>query len=252
MSTPTVQSIDRAFEILEALGNKPEGMLVKELSAQLGLNKSTVSRILATLAEHGYVEKNKNNYYRIGMIMVDLCSLYLNNLQLKTEALPFLEELRAQTGMIVHLGTMDEGEVVYLEKISSFSNIRMYSQIGKRAYMHATGLGKAMLSGLSEKEVESIVHRRGLPAITEKTCTGYSELLQDLYVTKQRGYSIDDEENEIGVRCVAAPIFDYRGNMIAAVSAAGFLDMFPKEKIEKIGECVKKCAKKISRSMGYR
>ena len=153
MSTPTVQSIDRAFEILEALGNKPEGMLVKELSAQLGLNKSTVSRILATLAEHGYVEKNKNNYYRIGMRMVDLCSLYLNNLQLKTEALPFLEELRAQTGMIVHLGTMDEGEVVYLEKISSFSNIRMYSQIGKRAYMHATGLGKAMLSGLSEKEV---------------------------------------------------------------------------------------------------
>ncbi len=71
-----------------------------------------------------------------------------------------MEELRAQTGMIVHLGTMDEGEVVYLEKISSFSNIRMYSQIGKRAYMHATGLGKAMLSGLSEKEVESIVHRR--------------------------------------------------------------------------------------------
>ena len=135
------------------------------------------------------------DYYRIGMRMVDLCSLYLNNLQLKTEALPFLEELRAQTGMIVHLGTMDEGEVVYLEKISSFSNIRMYSQIGKRAYMHATGLGKAMLSGLSEKEVESIVHRRGLPAITEKTCTGYSELLQDLYVTKQRGYSIDDEEN---------------------------------------------------------
>lgn len=117
MSTPTVQSIDRAFEILEALGNKPEGMLVKELSAQLGLNKSTVSRILATLAEHGYVEKNKNNYYRIGMRMVDLCSLYLNNLQLKTEALPFLEELRAQTGMIVHLGTMDEGEVVYLEKL---------------------------------------------------------------------------------------------------------------------------------------
>ncbi len=252
MATATVQSIDRAFEILEALGNNPEGMLVKELSAQLGLNKSTVSRILSTLAEHGYVEKNKNNYYRIGMKMVDLCSLYLNSLQLKTEALPFLEELRAQTGMIIHLGTMNENEVVYLEKISSFQNIRMYSQIGKRAYMHSTSLGKAMLSCLKEKDIEIIINQKGMPAITEKTCTDYEKFLQDLALCKQRGYAIDDEENEMGVRCVAAPIFDYRGNVIAAVSATGFLDMFPEEKIEKIAEYVKKCAGNISRSMGYR
>ena len=252
MATSTVQSIDRAFEILEALGNNPEGMLVKELSTQLGLNKSTVSRILSTLAEHGYVEKNKNNYYRIGMKMVDLCSLYLNSLQLKTEALPFLEELRAQTGMIIHLGTMNENEVVYLEKISSFQNIRMYSQIGKRAYMHSTSLGKAMLSCLKEKEVEAVISQKGMPAITEKTCTDYHQLLEDLALSRQRGYAIDDEENELGVRCVAAPIFDYRENMIAAVSATGFLDMFPKEIIEKTADYVKKCAEKISRSMGYR
>ena len=110
MST-TVQSIDRAFEILEALGNRPEGMLVKDLSATLGLNKSTVSRILATLAEHGYVAKNKNNYYRLGMRMVDLCSLYLNSLQLKTEALPFLEELRNQTCLL------------YTSKLKKFSKM---------------------------------------------------------------------------------------------------------------------------------
>lgn len=251
MST-TVQSIDRAFEILEALGNRPEGMLVKDLSATLGLNKSTVSRILATLAEHGYVAKNKNNYYRLGMRMVDLCSLYLNSLQLKTEALPFLEELRNQTGLIVHLGTMSENEVVYLEKISSFNNIRMYSQIGKRAYMHNTGLGKVMLSCLREKDVEEIIKDKGMPAVTEKTCTDINELLKELAVIRSRGYAIDEQENEMGIRCVAAPIYDYRGNVIAAVSATGFLDMFPEERIEMVAGCVKRCATNISRSMGHR
>ncbi len=251
MST-TVQSIERAFEILEALGSRPEGMLVKELSAELGLNKSTVSRILATLGEHGYVAKNKNNYYRIGLRMVDLCSLYLNNLQLKTEALPFLEELRNQTGLIVHLGTMSENEVVYLEKISSFHNIRMYSQIGKRAYMHSTGLGKAMLSCLRKKDVEDIIRDKGMPAVTEKTCTDFEALLEELGEIKTKGYAVDEEENEMGIRCVAAPVYDYRGNVIAAVSATGFLDMFPKEKIETVAGCVKKCAAGISRSMGHR
>ena len=112
MSTATVQSIDRAFEILEALGNCPNGMQVKELSAALALNKSTVSRILLTLASKGYVVKNKDNYYRLGMRLVDLCSFYLNSLQLKTEALPFLEELRNQTGLIVHLGSLDENQFI--------------------------------------------------------------------------------------------------------------------------------------------
>lgn len=176
MSTATVQSIDRAFEILEALGNCPNGMQVKELSAALALNKSTVSRILLTLASKGYVVKNKDNYYRLGMRLVDLCSFYLNSLQLKTEALPFLEELRNQTGLIVHLGSLDENEVVYLDKISSFNNIRMYSQIGKRAYVHCTGLGKAMLSRMSREEVEEILAAKGLPMMTQYTCTDQKKI----------------------------------------------------------------------------
>lgn len=252
MSTATVQSIDRAFEILEALENCPNGMQVKELSAALALNKSTVSRILLTLASKGYVVKNKDNYYRLGMRLVDLCSFYLNSLQLKTEALPFLEELRNQTGLIVHLGSLDENEVVYLDKISSFNNIRMYSQIGKRAYVHCTGLGKAMLSRMSREEVEEILAVKGLPMMTEYTCTDQKNFFDELDRTRARGYAVDEQENEAGIRCVAAPVFDYRGNVIAAVSATGFIDMFPKARIEAMSVYVKKCAESISRSMGYR
>lgn len=247
----TVQSIDRALDILEMLGDHPQGIQVKDLSSGLGLNKSTVSRMLSTLAERGYVLKAKDNSYRLGMRLVDLCSVYLNSLQLKTEALPFLEALRDQTGLIVHLGALDDKEVVYLDKISSFTNIRMYSQIGKRAFIHSTSLGRAMLSGMSNSQAEGILRAKGMPAVTEKTCTKVEELLEQLDVIRERGYAVDDEENETGMRCVAAPILDYRGDVIAAVSATGFLEMVPYERIESIAGCVKTCAAGISRSMGY-
>ena len=127
----------------------------------------------------------------------------------------------------------------------------MYSQIGKRAYVHSTSLGRAMLSCMSDKQVEEILHAKGMPAITERTCTNVNELLKQLDVIRERGYAVDDEENEIGMRCVAAPILDYRGDVIAAVSATGFLEMIPYERIEAVAEHVKACAAGISRSMGY-
>lgn len=247
----TVQSIDRALDILEMLGEHPQGVQVKDISAGLGLNKSTVSRILSTLGERGYVQRTKDSSYRLGVRLVDLCSVYLNSLQLKTEALPFLEELRDQTGLIVHLGALAENEVVYLDKISSFANIRMYSQIGKRAYVHSTSLGRAMLSCMANKRVEEILHAKGMPAVTERTCTDVNEFLKQLDVIRERGYAVDDEENEIGMRCVAAPILDYRGDVIAAVSATGFLEMIPYERIDSVADYVKTCAAGISRSMGY-
>ena len=251
MST-TIQSLERALDILEMLGNHPGGIQVKDLSQELALNKSTVSRMLHTLGERGYVQKKEDGSYRLGIKIVELCSLHLNSLQLKTEALPAMEQLRNQTGLIIHLGALDDGEIVYLEKLTSYANIRMYSQIGKRAYLHSTGMGRAILSAMTNKEVLKIVKEKGMPAITEKTCVKEEELLKQLEQVRQRGYAIDDEENEIGMRCVAAPIFDYRGDVIAAVSATGFLEMLPYERIEEVAEYTMKCADDISACMGYR
>lgn len=247
----TIQSLERALDILEMLGSHPGGTQVKDLSSELGLNKSTVSRMLYTLGERGYVQKKQDGSYRLGIKIVELCSLHLNSLQLKTEALPAMEQLRNQTGLIIHLGALDDGEIVYLEKITSYTNIRMYSQIGKRAWIHSTGMGRAILSTMNNRDVLKILKEKGMPAVTSKTCVKEEELLEQLDEIRRRGYAIDDEENEMGMRCVAAPIFDYRGDAIAAVSATGFLEMVPYEKIDMIGKCVMECADSISNCMGY-
>lgn len=247
----TIQSLERALDILEMLGKHPGGMQVKDLSQQLELNKSTVSRMLYTLGERGYVQKKPDGSYRLGIKIVELCSLHLNSLQLKTEALPFMEQLRNQTGLIIHLGALDDNEIVYLEKLTSYTNIRMYSQIGKRAWLHSTGMGRAILSTMSNKDVLKILKEKGMPAVTSRTCVKEEELLKQLDEIRHRGYAVDDEENEIGMRCVAASIFDYRGDAIAAVSATGFLEMLPYEKIDAIGKCVVDCADSISACMGY-
>lgn len=251
MATPTVQSLDRALDILEALGEWGEGRQVRDLCEELSLNKSTVSRMLNTLAQRGYVEKLKDGSYRLGVRIVELSSVHLNSLQLKTEALRFMEELKVKTGLIIHLGVLSDMEVVYLEKLSSYTNLRMYSQIGKRAYAHCTGLGKSMMAFMDHREVEKIIRTKGLPAITKYTITNADELYKKLDMIRENGYSIDEEENEENIRCVAAPIFDYTGNVIAAVSATGFKDVFTEDKINNVINEVMHCTESISRAMGY-
>lgn len=246
------QSLERALDILELLGEHGTGMRVNEICDSLGLNKSTVSRMLATLAEREFVEKLKDGSYRIGVRIIEISSIHLNSLQLKTEALPYMEELQNKTGLIVHLATMMDKEIVYLEKLSPTANLRMYSQIGKRAFMHSTGLGKAMMAFMGREEIKNIIREKGLPRVTEHTITDETTLLKELDLIHKRGYAFDEEENEIGVRCIAAPIFDYRGQVIAAVSACGFLENYQFQKSEEFIQEVVECVKKISKAMGWR
>jgi IclR family KDG regulon transcriptional repressor len=249
----TVQSIDRAFEILEALAEEPEGMYIIDLENKLKLNKSTIHRILQTLVKWGYVQKNPDTKcYRLGLKVVALSSSYLNSLQLKTESLPYMERLQNKTGLVIHLAIIDDRDVVYIEKIGSTNYLRLYSQIGKRAYIHSTGLGKSMLSQMDKNFVEYCLSKHGLVRVTDRTIQSRERFYKELEETRNRGYAIDDEENEKGVRCVAAPIFDYTGKVIAAVSITGYLDSFPIGKINFLGTEVMKCADSISARMGYR
>ncbi len=251
MATPPIQSLERALDILEELSKSDTGMRVNELCACLGLNKSTVSRMLATLASRGYVEKRNTGEYRLGLRIVELSSDRLSSVQLKTEALPYMEDLRNRVGLTVHLGMMVDMEVVYLEKLGAFSNIRMYSQIGKRVYAHCTGLGNAMMAYMDESAVLKILREKGMPRLTEKTVTSEEGVLKKLETVRRNGYAYDEEENEKGVHCVAAPIFDYRGNVIAAISTTGFFETITAEQVEALAQAVMDCAKKISKAMGY-
>lgn len=248
-----VQSIDRAFQILEALSEHPRGCSVGELTEELQLNKSTTHRILQTLVAWGYAaQDDKTRIYRLGLKVVGLSSQYLNGLELKTEALPFLEALQRKTGVFAHLGILDGSDVVYLDKLGPYTHLRMYSQIGKRASLHATSLGKAMFLGMKPAQQQALLGQLEFSPMTEKTCKDQAAFLSDIEASRVRGYAVDDEENELGIRCAAAPIYDYTGNVIAAVSASGRVEDFPSHKLPEFGGYVQDCARQISVHMGCR
>jgi IclR family KDG regulon transcriptional repressor len=252
MSGKTVQSIDRAFDILEALAVEKDGLGVTEIGNRVGLHKSTVYRLLTAMAEKGYIEKNEETgMYRLGFKFVELCSLYLNNVELKTEAQPYLRRLVALSTQPVHLATLVDGEVVYIDKVEGYNSIRMYSAIGRRVPVHCSAVGKALLSGKNEIEIRQMLDNKELNAFTPNTIIDLEKLLQEIKEVKFKGWAEDDEEHELGIRCIAAPIYDYRKQVIAAVSTSGNKNIISREKTQEIVHYVTSAARDISRRMGY-
>ena len=248
-----VQSINRSLQILEAIANHNRGLTIAELVEELKLNKSTIHRILQTFVAWGYIVKDeKTKRYRLGMKVIDLSYQYLGGLELKTEALPFMEILQQQTGQFAHLALLVGDEVVYLEKLGPHTHPRMYSQIGKKADIHCSGLGKIIFANLNRASQESMLKKMDFHYVTDRTICTVEEFLREIERSKLRGYAIDDEENEPGMRCVAAPIFDYTGKVTAAVSTSGYINSFTPQLIEKYAEYTKACAAGISAQMGYR
>jgi IclR family transcriptional regulator, KDG regulon repressor len=247
-----VQSLDRAFDILELLSREQHGLPLTQIATRVDLHKATVHRLLNAMRERGYIERAPDGGYRLGMGFVDLASLHLNHLELKTEAQPVLHDLVSRTGNTAFLATEQDGEVVYLDKQETFESLRKYSIIGRRAPMYCTSLGKALLSGMDEERVRAVASGRPLAAFTGNTITTVDRLLADIERTRGRGWSVDDEEYELGIRCVGAPVRDYRGTVIAALSTSGTTAMIPPERVEEIGAAMVRAAAELSRRMGFR
>lgn len=249
----SVQSVDRALTILDILKDNADGIGVTELSKRLGVAKSTIHRLLTSLQNKGFVTKNqKNDKYVLGLKLVELGSYVLQNIDIRAVAAEPLRELAHITGETAHLVSMDQGEIVYIDKVESNATIRMFSQIGKRAPVHCTGVGKAMLAYLPEKDVEDIINAKGMQKFTNNTLTTKEDLKSNLNFIKESGYSVDDEEHEVGIRCVAAPIFDHTGNTIAGISIAAPINRMYEDKLKSHVEIVKKYANEISIRLGYR
>jgi len=173
-----VQSLTRAFDIVELLSREQHGLTLTEVSARLDLPQSTTYRLLSALKERRYVEQTKpSSWYRLGLAFVELSSLYLNRLELKTEAEPFLRELSQKTRQTVFMATRDGDQIVYIEKVEQFDSLRKYSIIGQRKPVYATSLGKALLLGLTDIEIrEALAHTR-FEALGPKTLTDLQRLL---------------------------------------------------------------------------
>lgn len=251
MQEKTVQTIDRVLDIVELLSTEKEGMGVTDIGKRLGLHKSTVHRLLNALAERGYIEKEpRHGYYKIGLKFIEITSLYLNKLELKTEAQPYLRRLAGIVGQPVHLAILDGSEAIYIEKIEALNSMRMYSQIGKRVPVHCSAIGKVLLSGLDKNSMDEFLNRHELTPFTINTIKTKAELTKQVQNVRKLGFAVDDEEHEQGVRCVAAPVYDYTDRIIAAVSVSGDKRIIKKERDEEISRYVIDTAGEISREMG--
>ena len=246
------QLIDRLFDILELLSLEKSGLGVTEIGHRTGLHKSTVHRIVNAMAQRGYIEKAAAaNAYKIGPKLVEISSIYLNSVELKTEARPYLNELTGRLGQPSHLAILDGADAVYIDKVDVENNIRLYSQIGRRIPVYCSGLGKCLLSGLTDNEIQEIVSRCSFEKYTANTIDK-DEFLRQVGNVRADGWAVDNEEHEEGIRCVAAPVYDYRGKIIAAVSITGPNTAIAPEMDSETGALVKDIAYKISRRMGFK
>lgn len=248
-----VQSVERALNILEAFSHETPELGLVEIGKKVGLSKGTTYRLVYTLQSRGFIVQDPiTGKYRLGPKAFEVGSVALSQMELRRIARPFLEELRNITGETVHLVIQDKGEVLYLDKIDSPRAIRIRSFIGQRLPMHSTGVGKALLAELPDSEVMYICKMKGMPRQTPKTITTPEQLYKDLALTRARGYALDDEENEEGLRCIAVPIRDYTGKAIASISISGPTTRIKDDLIPELARQVRETANKISYQMGYR
>lgn len=251
-SIPSVQSVERALDLLEKLVEFTEPVSITELSKQLGLHKSTVHRLLSTLRQRGYVTQDvKTNNYQIGLKLFEIGSAVLNKMDLRAKVRPHLESLRQVTNETIHLGILDDYQVVYIDKVESSEVIRMYSRIGKRVPAYCTSLGKILLAYSAKELIANLLMEKPLLRRTEFTITDPELLTEHLAQVKKQGYSIDNQEQELDIRCIAGPIFNYDGQILAAFSISGPTTRMTEDRVAKLSQLILKYSKEISASFGY-
>ncbi|MCW2877234.1 MAG: IclR family transcriptional regulator [Sphaerisporangium sp.] len=244
-------SLRRALSVLLQLGHDTGGggFSLVELSTKLEMNKSTLFRLLQPLVEARFVEQLSSGHYRLGWRNAQLGQIYLAGVDLHRSMRDVLQRLATQTSETVHLAIADFPSIVYVDKVDSPHPVRMFSRIGNQQPAYSTSLGKAMLAHASTETVEMVISN-GMPARTSRTITTADRLREELAVIRERGCSIDDIENEEGIRCVAAPIFDQSGTSLSGISVSGPVERVTWDKVSEFEPLVVAAANEISRRLG--
>ena len=247
-----IQVLDRAVEIMDCFGFDHKELSVSEIGNKTGLHKSTTHRILMALEHNQLIKQNpETGKYHLGLKLFKLGNQAVLQFELKEVCRPFLMRLMDKTQETVHLAILDNDHVLYLDKVEGPHALRMPSRVGRHITTYCTSLGKAMLSCLEEIEVKRILQNQVFKALTPNTIRNLDLLLADLRTIRKRGYSIDDEEIEIGLRCVGAPIYDHTTKMVGAISVAAPSARLTTQKIPAFGRMVMEVAAEISKELGY-
>ncbi len=248
----SVQVLERCFIILEAIAANQGEASLATLGKMLSIPHSTIHRILASLIQLGYVEQNQQNgYYRLGLKILTLSNTILEKLDLRKVAKMYLEELMRKTGETANLVVLDVDEVVYIEKVESHASVRVFSLIGRRAPVHTTGAGKILLSEMAQPDIIGILQRKGMLKMTPHSITNLSKFLDELVLVRKQGFALDDEECEIGARCIATPIRNHKGRIIASVSISAPVSRFSSGRVKELIPVVKEIALKFSKELGF-
>lgn len=241
----------RVLRILEEIAKSEDGIGVTELANRLELNKSTVYRFLATLEEEQYLEQQETTKkYQSGIKLFELASRIVNQVDWTKDIRPFLVDLKDRVNETVHLGIIDNGEVVYIDKVECERSIRMYSRVGKRAPVYCTGVGKAILAFLSKEKQANIIKNIDYTKFTASTIIDDSDLNKEIKIIRAQGFALDREEHESGVNCAAAPIFTHDGQVLGGISIAGPSSRVDEENLFELAAEVKETAQLISRRLG--
>ncbi|ADI26553.1 IclR family transcriptional regulator [Geobacillus sp. C56-T3] len=249
---PLIQAVDRALRILDLFDEYETELKITDISERMQLHKSTVHSLLKTLQHHHYIEQNpENGKYRLGMKLFERGNLVIRHLDIRSVSKKHLIDLSIKTGNTVHLVILDGKEGIYIDKVEGTSGTVLYSRIGRRVPIHSSAVGKALVAFKSEKELKELLRGYVYKRHTANTIANEEEFLQELERVRSNGYALDREENEPGITCVAVPVRDHSGNVIAAISISQ-----PSAKVDDLVlnteiRLLQSAAEQISREMGY-
>jgi DNA-binding IclR family transcriptional regulator len=243
--TQSVPALERGLSILESLSKSKHGLTLSQLSRALELPKSSVHCLLLTFERHGYLHHDDSSgRYRLGLRFCDLANAALGGVMLRDQAAPFLRQLRESTQLTTHMAVLEHDEVVLIEKLEAPAS-RVNSWIGKRMDVHCTALGKALTAALPEEQLDVLVHRHGLLRHNDNTIASIKKLKQELEQVRRRGYAIDDQEEEIGVRCIGAAVLGGGQQPLAAISITGTIEQIYGDTLDSFVAKVKGAAASI-------
>ena len=250
---PIIQALDRAMQIIDLFDEYTTELKITEISSKMNLHKSTVHSLLKTLMKHDYIAQDHDSgKYKLGLKFVEKGQLLLQGLDIRTVAKPFLTELSLHTGQTTHLVILSGNEGVYIDKIEGEKAAIRYSYLGRKVPLHCSAVGKVLTAFQTDELRKRLLTNYSFTAHTPHTITEGHVFNKALIAVQERGFAIDDEENEPGVRCVAAPVFDYSGQIAAAISISTLVSGVSDEQLVEYSSLVCEAASAVSRKLGYK
>lgn len=246
-----VQSIDRALRLLEVLSESDEGIRLIDLARSADLPVSTTHRLLLTLEHRQFVQFDRaSGLWAVGARCLAVGANFQMRRALASQARPYMDALSREAGKTVNFGVLHEDSVVFLAHVEHAASQRATARLGGRSPLHCSGIGKSLLAAMPEGRVRKLLSRSGMAAVTPRSITDADALCEALRTVRSRGFALDDQENTVGLRCVASAIFDEHGQALAAISVAAPVDRIGDQRVAELGALVRHAAGAITEATG--